>query len=73
MTSTVTLSERCKLLRAEYLEMPGLSLTAKQAQRLWHLDPANCSAVLSQLVASGFLREVRGLYIRGDVASTRRA
>ena len=25
---------------AEYLEMPGLKLTAKQASRLWHLDAA---------------------------------
>jgi len=25
---------------AEYLEMPGLKLTAQQASRLWHLDAA---------------------------------
>jgi hypothetical protein len=51
--------------RGEYLEMPGLSLTLEQAQRLWALDRGTCSGVLSNLVRSGFLRQRRdGSYIR---------
>ncbi len=42
-------------VRAEYLEMPGLRLTAAQAERLWHLDRALCQAVLDALVDAKFL------------------
>jgi hypothetical protein len=42
-------------VKAEYREMPGLSLTNSQAQRLWQLDEATCRAILTRLVASGFL------------------
>lgn len=54
--------------RGEYLEMPGLSLTVEQAQRLWALDRGTCSGVLSNLVRAGFLRRRRdGSYIRQGV------
>jgi hypothetical protein len=43
-------------VRGEYLEMPGLHLTVPQAVRLWGLDAVVCDALLSHLVASGFLR-----------------
>jgi hypothetical protein len=42
--------------RGEYLEMPGLHLTVPQAARLWDLDAVVCDALLSCLLASGFLR-----------------
>ena len=45
-----------EIVRAEFLEMPGLRLTKKQAQRLWAIDPDTCAAVLGALEASGFLR-----------------
>jgi hypothetical protein len=52
-------------IEAEYREMPGLSLTHTQAQRLWQLDEASCRTVLAQLVASGFLQlTAKGLYTR---------
>ena len=41
--------------RAEFLEMPGLKLTAAQAARLWSVDSAVCGKVLSVLVESRFL------------------
>jgi hypothetical protein len=41
----------------EYLEMPGLRLTQRQAQRLWGLDEATCSRILGLLLQNGFLRE----------------
>ena len=42
-------------VQGEYLEMPGLRLTAAQAQRLWGLDRAACDAVLGALVDAKFL------------------
>jgi DNA-binding MarR family transcriptional regulator len=43
-------------VRAEYLEMPGLTLTQSQMRRLWRLDPSLCDAVVDALIAAGFLR-----------------
>jgi hypothetical protein len=56
-------------VRGEYLEMPGLSLTRTQAQRLWGLDPEACEALLDALLQAGFLRRTnQGGYVRADVA-----
>ena len=56
-------------VRSEYLEMPGLSLTQVQAQRLWGLEAKTCGAVLDALVQAGFLRRTAGGgYIRADIA-----
>jgi hypothetical protein len=61
------LSEWVNRVRAEYLEMPGLSLTKWQMRRLWVIDADTCDAVVGSLVASGFLRQsVRQTYTRGD-------
>lgn len=46
-------------IRAEYHDMPGLSLTFAQARRLWGLDERSCQQVLQALVGSGFLRQAR--------------
>ena len=49
----------------EFLEMPGLHLTCKQAQRLWGLDEPVCQQLLQLLVEAGFLRRhADGLYAR---------
>jgi DNA-binding IclR family transcriptional regulator len=48
-----------QLVRAEYLEVPGLELTREQAQRLWGLDRAVCDELLAALVESRFLRRTR--------------
>jgi hypothetical protein len=42
-------------IRGEFLEMPGLRLTLRQAMRLWHLDAATCEAALRVLVEHQFL------------------
>ena len=42
-------------IRGEFLEMPGLQLTLRQAMRLWHLDAETCEAALHALVEHGFL------------------
>jgi hypothetical protein len=42
-------------IRAEYLEMPGLTLRPEQVQRLCGVDRTLCQAVLETLVETGFL------------------
>ena len=52
-------------VQGEYLEMPGLSLTLAQAQRLWNLDGATCEHLLRLLVEGRFLhRREDGAYAR---------
>ena len=45
--------------KAEFLEMPGLSLTLAQAARLWALDTTLCTAVIATLVETRFLVRTR--------------
>ena len=55
------------LVRAEYVEMPGLSLTKPQVERLWGLDAVTSDALLAALVDVKFLRRtVRDAYVRAD-------
>jgi hypothetical protein len=57
------------LVRAEYVEMPGLSLTKPQVERLWGLDAVTSGALLAALVDGKFLRRtVRDAYVRADGA-----
>ena len=42
-------------VRAEYDEMPGMSLTLPQAARLFNLDLTDCARVLDALVTDGAL------------------
>ena len=54
-------------IRGEYLEMPGLTLTTAQAQRLWGLDHDTCASLLAALVDAKFLKTTRdGAFIRFD-------
>jgi hypothetical protein len=56
---------RLERVRGEYLEMPGLSLTLVQAQRLWGIDRDECRLLLDGLVRTGFLRKIgQGEYVR---------
>lgn len=62
---TLVSSDLLSRARGEYLEMPGLSLTVRQAQRLWGLDSSACSQVLQGLIEAGFLkRRPDGTYVR---------
>ena len=55
------------LIRAEYLEVPGLCLTSEQAQRLWGLDATTLEALLGALVDAKFLRCTRHrTYVRAS-------
>jgi hypothetical protein len=52
-------------IRGEFLEMPGLRLTVKQASRLWAVDATTSERILDQLNSSGFLARTReGAYLR---------
>ena len=54
-----------KQVRAEYAEMPGLSVTLMQAQRLWAADRATCEEVFRRLIFFGVLRETtKGRFVR---------
>jgi hypothetical protein len=54
-------------IRAEFLEMPGLHLTLRQAGRLWNLDPLTCDVALRILVDEHFLGRTRlGAFRRAE-------
>lgn len=51
-------------IHAEYREMPGLSLTKAQMQRLWGIEPFVCDALVDALITAGVLRRTRtGSYV----------
>jgi hypothetical protein len=59
-------------IRMEYLEMPGLRLTGRQASRLWNLDQTSCEEILATLVRELFLsRTSDGAYLRRDTGHHR--
>jgi hypothetical protein len=60
-----TVRELARRIEAEYTEMPGLSVTLRQAQRLWAADRHTCQTVLARLIARGVLRMTRrGRFVR---------
>jgi len=68
LTANTHITDWLQLIRAEYLEIPGLSLTTQQVQRLWGLDLVTTEAVLAALVDVKFLRcTSHHVYVRADV------
>lgn len=64
-STTAALHDLLQRIEGEYREMPGLSVTAAQAERLWGLDTTTCSFVLMTLIQRGILlRTPRGTYVR---------
>ena len=54
-------------IQAEYREMPGLSLTQPQMQRLWGLEPDLCDALIESLVSARVLkRTATGHFVAYD-------
>jgi len=65
--SNVQIVDWLGLIRAEYLEVPGLHLTLSQASRLWGLDQTTSVALFDALVDAKFLKRTRsGAYVRAD-------
>ena len=60
-----TVRDLARQIEAEYAEMPGLSVTLAQAQRLWGIDYPTCIAVFRVLTDRAVVRRTpRGQYIR---------
>lgn len=53
-----------RLIKDEYTEMPGQSLTMPQMQRLYNLYDTTCAVAVNQHVADGFLARRGRQYIR---------
>jgi len=67
------IDEVVQRIQGEFIEMPGLRLTAPQAQRLWGLDRDVCDALLGALVDAKFLSQTRdGAFVRADGATPTR-
>jgi hypothetical protein len=64
--TTAALNELLQRIENEYREIPALSVTAPQAERLWGLDATTCSFVLMTLIQRGVLKRTpSGTYVRG--------
>jgi hypothetical protein len=62
-----TIRELARRVQAEYTEMPGLSVTLPQAQRLFAIDEPTCAAVFGALVTQQVLRRTpEGRYVRAN-------
>jgi hypothetical protein len=65
----IPVSQAVQWVRAEYLELPSLSLTRPQVQRLYGLDDVTCESVLAALVDVEFLACARdGRYVRRETS-----
>jgi hypothetical protein len=63
--TTTALHQLLHSIERAYQEMPGLSVTARQAERLWGLGSTTCEFVLMMLMQRGILkRTTRGTYVR---------
>lgn len=63
-----------RLIKQEFLEMPGLCITEPQARRLWALESTLCTKALTDLVSAGFLlRSPSGKFIRVDIGGAKKA
>lgn len=72
-TQTARVEEALRRIKSEFVEMPGLRLTATQAQRLWGLESEFCDAILGALVDARFLLKTGdGTFVRADHGSPRR-
>ena len=59
------MEQMLRRIQGEFMEMPGLRLTCRQAQRLFNLDAIVCEALLAALVDVRFLVQTAdGLFIQ---------
>jgi hypothetical protein len=64
-TEAEFIRELTQRVQAEYVEMPGLSVTLVQAQRLFAIDEPTCVSVFRALIKRGVLRRTtQGRYVR---------
>lgn len=66
------MEQMLRRIQGEFLEMPGLRLTCRQAQRLWNLDALICESLLAALVDVAFLVQTPdGLFIQRTSSTER--
>ena len=64
MVESDRLADWTELVRSEYAEMPGLSLTEPQMARLFGFDPPTLEAVVTALIQAHVLRRTaEGSYV----------
>ena len=63
-TREAGLNDVLRRVQGEFEEIPGLSLTLRQAQRLFGLCETQCRQVLARLIDNGFLQDVDGSFRR---------
>ena len=64
MVDSDRLADWTALVRSEYAEMPGLSLTERQMARLFGFDPPTLEAVATALIQAHVLRRTpEGSYV----------
>jgi len=72
MEATLEVRDALLRIQTEYVEMPDLKLTGRQAQRLWRLSHDVWEAALAVLIGKQFLVQTRdGSYVRYGAMSTR--
>jgi len=65
MEATAEVQNALLRIQTEYVEMPDLKLTARQAQRLWSLSREVWETALAVLIGKQFLAQTRdGAYVR---------
>ena len=65
MEATAEVQNALLRIQTEYVEMPDLKLTARQAQRLWCLSREVWETALAVLLRKQFLAQTRdGAYVR---------
>jgi hypothetical protein len=65
MEATTEVRNALLRIQTEYVEMPDLKLTARQAQRLWSLSHEVWEAAVAVLLGKQFLVQTRdGAYVR---------
>jgi hypothetical protein len=52
-------------MQTEWIELPQLKITQRQAQRLWNLSNQDCETAFASLIRKGFLIQAPdGAYVR---------
>jgi len=66
VSAQVSVNERLVYQRicAEFMEMPGMRLTLRQASRLFGIPVDRCEALLGSLVDAGALVVSDGMFVR---------
>ena len=60
------MNDACRRIKADFEEMPDLTLTPRQAARLCALDESVAAAALRRLEGRGILRQTRRGFLRSS-------